>query len=373
MGSRRLTRTARGRLRCGRRLRPPRPNPRPHRPGRGGRCSRRRRVRWQSSRGRDVLVMAPTNRVVDEINTAMTDRLLAAGRLDPDEPIEIGGDVFFPASPSSPEPTTAPSRTDRRASGSATATVGPSLAGTRDELYLGQLENGRSSRDAGRIHRRRATSRVDYASTINRAQGATVDEAHVIVDERTNTSQLYVAMTRGRNANHVWVRAGLVRPIGARSYGGGSSQPSITDTLSAFTAATTLSHTRGARGDSRGGWRTVRVLVAWPRQQLRVREWRGGEWVAVNGFGSALDLQRAGRVAWQHVVGEFELEWASERLCTPDFSGGPLRGNAPHELSTRAGHSTPIADCRRACARRGLQSSFAGSELKSCSASRPQS
>jgi len=47
-------------------------------------------------------------------------------------------------------------------------------------------------------------------------------------------------------------------------------------------------------------------------QQLRVREWRGGEWVAVSGSREALDDQRAGRVAWQHVVGEFELDWASD-------------------------------------------------------------
>ena len=44
---------------------------------------------------------------------------------------------------------------------------------------------------------------VDYASTINRAQGATVDEAHLIIDKSTNAKQLYVEMTRGRQANHV--------------------------------------------------------------------------------------------------------------------------------------------------------------------------
>lgn len=47
-------------------------------------------------------------------------------------------------------------------------------------------------------------------------------------------------------------------------------------------------------------------------QQLRVREWRGGEWVAVEGVRSPLDSERARRVAWQHVVGEFDLEWASD-------------------------------------------------------------
>ncbi len=48
-----------------------------------------------------------------------------------------------------------------------------------------------------------ATATVDYASTINRAQGATVDEAHLIIDDRTNAAQLYVGMTRGRHAKHV--------------------------------------------------------------------------------------------------------------------------------------------------------------------------
>ncbi|MFT6765056.1 MAG: competence protein ComEC, partial [Candidatus Aldehydirespiratoraceae bacterium] len=47
-------------------------------------------------------------------------------------------------------------------------------------------------------------------------------------------------------------------------------------------------------------------------RQLRVREWRGGEWVAVNGVRAALDAERAQRVAWQHIVGEFEVEWASD-------------------------------------------------------------
>ena len=74
-------------------------------------------------------------------------------------------------------------------------------AGTRDELYLTNRDNGyRHAIPASYIAAGNVT--VDYASTINRAQGATVDEAHVVVDERTYAQQLYVAMTRGRNANH---------------------------------------------------------------------------------------------------------------------------------------------------------------------------
>lgn len=47
-------------------------------------------------------------------------------------------------------------------------------------------------------------------------------------------------------------------------------------------------------------------------QQQRVRTWRGGEWVKVSGERVALDAERTQRVAWQHVVGEFDLAWASD-------------------------------------------------------------
>lgn len=54
-------------------------------------------------------------------------------------------------------------------------------------------------------------------------------------------------------------------------------------------------------------------------QQQRIRSWRGGEWIHVSGERIALDAERARRVAWQHVVGEFDLVWASDV-----DAGGPL-------------------------------------------------
>jgi competence protein ComEC len=54
-------------------------------------------------------------------------------------------------------------------------------------------------------------------------------------------------------------------------------------------------------------------------QQQRIRSWRGGEWVKVSGERVALDAERAQRVAWQHVVGEFDLAWASDV-----DAGGPV-------------------------------------------------
>jgi competence protein ComEC len=46
--------------------------------------------------------------------------------------------------------------------------------------------------------------------------------------------------------------------------------------------------------------------------RLRVGGWRAGERVVVAGMRRALEDERRARVAWQHVVGEFDLEWASD-------------------------------------------------------------
>ena len=78
-------------------------------------------------------------------------------------------------------------------------------AGTSDEMYLTNTDTGdRLALPAEYIDDGNVT--VNYASTIHRAQGATVDEAHVIIGDRTNNRQLYVAATRGRRANHIHVR-----------------------------------------------------------------------------------------------------------------------------------------------------------------------
>ncbi|MCW2527195.1 MAG: dnaG3, partial [Pseudonocardiales bacterium] len=49
---------------------------------------------------------------------------------------------------------------------------------------------------------------LGYATTVHTAQGRTADTAHVVVSGRETRDALYVAMTRGRAANHVYVAAG---------------------------------------------------------------------------------------------------------------------------------------------------------------------
>ncbi len=46
--------------------------------------------------------------------------------------------------------------------------------------------------------------RLGYATTIASAQGLTVDESHVLVSPATYKSELYVALSRGRDANHAY-------------------------------------------------------------------------------------------------------------------------------------------------------------------------
>lgn len=53
-----------------------------------------------------------------------------------------------------------------------------------------------------------ASVELGYASTIHRAQGATVDTAHALVDSSTDRAGAYVALTRGREENHLYVSLG---------------------------------------------------------------------------------------------------------------------------------------------------------------------
>lgn len=76
-------------------------------------------------------------------------------------------------------------------------------------------------------------------------------------------------------------------------------------------------------------------------QQLRIREWRGGQWVSVSGNRIRLDDQRARRVAWQHVVGEFDLEWASDVF---EGDGIARASNRVRRAIERAGEALPADD-----------------------------
>ena len=73
----------------------------------------------------------------------------------------------------------------------------------------------------------------------------------------------------------------------------------------------------------------------------RVATWRGGERVVIAGERVALDDDRARRVAWEHVVGELELDWAGDVA-----TGRPLdrASNRVRELVEAGAAHLPAAD-----------------------------
>ncbi len=75
--------------------------------------------------------------------------------------------------------------------------------------------------------------------------------------------------------------------------------------------------------------------------QIRVRGWRAGERVVLHGDRRVLDDERAGRVAWQHVVGEFRVDWASDVA-----TGSPVdrASNRVRELIERGAATLPGDD-----------------------------
>jgi conjugative relaxase-like TrwC/TraI family protein len=73
----------------------------------------------------------------------------------------------------------------------------------RDGSLTAQSDTGDTITLPGRYV---ATSvELGYATTAHRAQGATVDTAHLIVTDNLSRELLYVGMTRGRTANHAYI------------------------------------------------------------------------------------------------------------------------------------------------------------------------
>jgi hypothetical protein len=89
-------------------------------------------------------------------------------------------------------------------SGSATTTAGrvrgiDERHGTLDVEHL-----RRGARIILHVHYVAHHVRLAYATTIAAAQGLTVDETHVVVTPAMYRSELYTALSRGRNANHTY-------------------------------------------------------------------------------------------------------------------------------------------------------------------------
>ncbi|WP_414173031.1 hypothetical protein [Clavibacter tessellarius] len=70
----------------------------------------------------------------------------------------------------------------------------------------------RPRRPAGRVRRQQRW--LGYAATVHRAQGLTADTSHVLADSSTTRAMAYVAMTRGKESNRLYVEADDAQTMG---------------------------------------------------------------------------------------------------------------------------------------------------------------
>ncbi|MGO9155121.1 MobF family relaxase [Mycobacterium sp.] len=159
--------------------------------------------------GKDALLICDTTEMADALNHRLHHALTVEGpavHADRDQQIRKG-DIII----------------SRR--NDATVDVRPGPQHQRGE-HVGQVRNGNRWRVAGldaatgRIAAERLTDQaravfkndyvrdhitLGYAATVHSAQGVTADTSHAVVGETASRAMAYVAMSRGRDNNHVYI------------------------------------------------------------------------------------------------------------------------------------------------------------------------
>ena len=161
---------------------------------------------WSADRaaGRDAIMLAPTRDLVAELNDrARRDRLTAEGG-PPGRQVRLAdgshastGDVIITR------------RNDRRIA------LGPTDWVKNGDRFTVHAVHASGALDvvAARTGRRRtlpagyvtAHVALGYACTVHAAQGVTADAGHTVATGQETRQLLYVALTRGRHANHLYL------------------------------------------------------------------------------------------------------------------------------------------------------------------------
>lgn len=160
--------------------------------------------------GRDALLIADTTEMVDALNRRLHDERTAADaptvaaargqrlavgdvilsrRNDPSMPL-------FEASRAVHDPSADPVRNGQRWQ---VLAVDPD----HDRIAACRLDDGARVAFSGDYLREHVS--YGYAVTVHAAQGVTADTTHAVLSEATRRNLLYVAMTRGREANHAYL------------------------------------------------------------------------------------------------------------------------------------------------------------------------
>lgn len=161
-------------------------------------------VAWRADRdaGLDSLLLAPTNQLVRELNLRAQVGLAAEGprvRLRDGTTVGVGESIVT-------------RRNDRRLAITATDWVKNGDRWQVDAVTDGgglRVTHADTHRSvmlpAKYVHR---SVELGYATTVHLAQGSTADTCHVVLTGSEIRETLYVAMSRGRHANHLYLEIG---------------------------------------------------------------------------------------------------------------------------------------------------------------------
>ncbi|MCT2173466.1 MobF family relaxase [Dietzia cinnamea] len=155
--------------------------------------------------GRDSLIIAARNTDVDTMNEVIRAHRIDAGQVDTSQETTVArGDIVGVGD----TVITRSNSTLRDADGSACGRVlnGQlfTVTGLAGDGSLAVRDRRTGDRLTIPAHYATDNVHLGYASTIHRAQGATVDTTHAVVDTSVDRAGLYVAMTRGKHENRAY-------------------------------------------------------------------------------------------------------------------------------------------------------------------------
>lgn len=164
---------------------------------------------WQNDigAGRASIMLAATNEQASELNGLARQYLIEVGRVDDTHTLELRDGLHAGIGD------TVVTRTnDKRLQISSTDFVK-----NRDRWTIIGVEADGSVTVRGERHGRvtrlpaeylRASVELGYAGTVHAAQGVTVDTTHTLIAGTESRQSLYVALSRGRAENHVYISSG---------------------------------------------------------------------------------------------------------------------------------------------------------------------
>ncbi len=153
---------------------------------------------WHARRdGSDLLMMASSLRAVDNLNANARHLMIAAGLVSPDG-VTLDGRDFAVGD------RVLALRNDRRYQ-VLNGTLGTVISIDADDRRLTVLDDGGQSLSLPFHYADDGHLTHGYATTIHKAQGATVDRVFVLADESMSREHLYTAMSRGRIRNDLYL------------------------------------------------------------------------------------------------------------------------------------------------------------------------